>query len=279
MKEKAWAKINLHLDVLKKRPDDFHDLEMVMTPLALHDVLKFEVLNTDTIEVTESKPVCEDPTDNLAYKAALLFKETHGIEQGVRIHIEKHIPIAAGLGGGSADAAATLRGMNRLFNVKASASQLAKLGEKLGSDVPFCVHSRLCIARGKGEQLFFLKNRLKYRVAVITPDIHISTKSIFELVEMKAIKSVKITTMTNAIYNGNYELLAHSLYNALEPFAFKKYPEVKELKDAISGFDVDGVLMSGSGPSIFVLDHDKKTLQSIVEHFSDTHHTYLTKMT
>ncbi len=279
MKEKAWAKVNFHLDVLKRRVDNYHDLEMVMAPLALHDVLTFKKLNEDTIKITESVQTCDTPEDNIAYKVANYLKETFNIKKGIHIHIEKHIPIAAGLAGGSADAAATLRGMNKLFKLKMTLEQLADIGEKFGADIPFCVHSRLCIARGKGEQLFFLKGKLNIPLLLVTPNLRVSTKEIFSLVDMKDIKNVKITTMTNAIYNKNYDLIAQALYNALEPFAFQKYPEIESLKRHLESEQLDGVVMSGSGPTVVAIDKDKKKLRDVSLKYQEDFQVHLSKIT
>ncbi|MFP4286237.1 MAG: 4-(cytidine 5'-diphospho)-2-C-methyl-D-erythritol kinase [Candidatus Izemoplasmataceae bacterium] len=278
MKEKAYAKINLFLDVLGKRLDHYHDLEMVMAPLALHDVLTFELLEEDKIELTESIKICDDPKENLVYKVAKFLKEQFSIPLGVKIHIEKNIPIAAGLAGGSADAAATLRGLNKLFKLKQSLEDLAKIGEIFGADIPYCIYNKLCIARGKGEDLFFLNKHLNLPVLIITPYIKVSTKEIFSIIKEEDIKPIKITNMTNAIYNKNKTLIYKELYNALMPFTFKLFPEVEKLSEMISAHNPEGFLMSGSGPSFFIFTKNKTNLKEIESHFKESNFTLITKI-
>lgn len=278
MKEKAHAKINLYLDVLNKRPDQFHNLEMVMAPLKLHDILHFKACPKGSIIVTSSIPITENVEDNLVYKIASYMIDTYAIDAGVHIHIDKNIPIAAGLAGGSADAAATLRGMNRLFKLHLSLETLATIGETFGADIPHCIYNKLCIARGKGEQLVFLNIKLKSTIMLITPDIQVSTKKVFHAVDMEQVPKKKINGINNAIYNKDYDLIVKELYNALEPFTFNIFPKVGALKAELEEFQVDGILMSGSGPTIFVLDKNKKKRQAIFEKFHNKHRVIFTKI-
>ena len=278
IKEKAYAKINLFLDILGKRDDDYHELETVMAPIELHDTLTFEKTSSKEIEIISSTFITERTEDNLVYKAANYMKDKYTLDSGIRITIDKQIPIASGLAGGSADAAATLRGINRLFKLDLSIEELSKIGEEFGSDVPYCVHNTLCIARGKGEQLFFLKNRFKCPVMVIIPDKEVSTKAVYQSVDMNEVENRKITSMSNAIYNKNYQLMVRELYNALEPFTFKLFPEVKALKETLLSYSFDGVLMSGSGPAIFVFHKSKKELLEVQTLFTDKNRVIMTKI-
>ncbi len=278
MKEKAHAKINLYLDVLNKRPDQFHDLEMVMAPLKLHDTLHFKACPKGSIVVTSSIPITEKVEDNLVYKIATYMIARYAIDSGVCIHIDKRIPIAAGLAGGSADAAATLRGMNKLFKLRLSLETLANIGEKFGADIPHCIYNKLCIARGKGEQLVFLNIKLKSKIMLITPNIKVSTKKVFQAVDMAMVPKKKINGINNAIYNKDYDLIVKELYNALEPFTFKLFPQVGALKAELEAFQADGILMSGSGPTIFILDRNKKKRQAIFEKFKGKQRVIFTKI-
>lgn len=277
IKEKASAKVNLFLDVLGKRLDNFHDLEMVMVSLKLHDTLHFSKRDDKNIVIHSDKTITENDEDNLIYKIAKHLMDLYKLDSGVEIHIEKRIPIAGGLAGGSADAAATLRGLNRLFKLKLSLDQLADIGLEFGADIPFCVHNRLCIARGKGEKLFFLKRNLKIPVLLVTPPIEVSTKTVFNHVNMDRIQNVKITNMTNAIYNKNYDLLVQKLHNALEPFSFELFPQIKALKDELEAYEPDGLLMSGSGPTIVVFDKDMHKLKGIADKYRESYTVHLTK--
>lgn len=277
VKEKAHAKVNLFLDIVGKRLDDFHDLEMVMVSLKLHDKLTFSKRTDSDIVLNSDKEITKNDKDNLVHRIIAHMIETFSLDSGVDVHIEKRIPIAAGLAGGSADAAATLRGMNRLFNLRLSKDQLADIGVGFGADIPFCVHNRMCIARGKGEKLFFLKRNLNLPVLLVTPDLEVSTKKVFQEVDMREVKNVKITTMGNAIYNKNCTLLFRELHNALEPFSFKLFPEIEELRNDLQSFEPQGVLMSGSGPTVAVFDKNVGLLKEIAENFRDTHNVNLTK--
>ncbi len=279
MKEKAFAKVNLFLDVVGKRLDNYHNLETIMAPLALHDVLTFTMLEERRIEVITNIHVTDEPEDNLIYKIAAFILETYNINKGVRIELEKNIPIAAGLAGGSADAAATLRGLNKLFKLKLNLDLLAEIGERFGADIPFCVHNKLCIARGKGESLVFLNKKLNMPILLITPKVHVSTKAIFNLVNVADLEHQKITNISNAIYNCNKPLLMQSLFNALEPISFKKFPEIKQLKDDVLKEGVSSVLMSGTGPTVFVLSENKQDLDRLNNKYRSDYQVNLTKIT
>ncbi len=277
VKERAFAKINLYLDILGKRPDNYHDLEMVMVGVKLHDTLVFSKCEDQKIDLTTSIKITDKPEDNLVYEVVEFMMKEYDIKEGVNIHLEKRIPIAAGLAGGSADAAAAFRAMNKLFKLKLSNEQLARLAEPFGADIPFCIYNKPCIARGKGEQLFFLDRKLKLPVLLVTPDIEVPTKKVYQQVDVSKVPNVKITSMTNAIYNKNYELFTQKAHNALEQFAFKIYPEIKTLKDNLKAYKPDLVLMSGSGPTMMVFDSDKKLLEKIATDNQESYQVNLTK--
>lgn len=265
VKEKAFAKANLFLDIVGKRPDEYHNLEMVMAPTSLYDTLTFQKTNDLGVHLTTDRPITEKPEENLVVKIAQELMKTYQIDGGVKIDLKKRIPIAAGLGGGSADGAATLRGMNRLFKLKLPKETLAEIGESFGSDIPYCIYNQLCIARGKGEQLFFLKGRLNLNALLITPPVQTSTKSVLDTVDMAKVPTVKITGMTNALYNKNRQLIMNELYNAFEPFTLEAVPEVRALKKELEAFDVDGMVMSGTGGTFVVFPKDKKQSQEIID--------------
>jgi 4-diphosphocytidyl-2-C-methyl-D-erythritol kinase len=277
VKERGFAKINLYLDILGKRPDDYHDLEMVMVPVKLHDTLKISKREDAFINLSTNIEVTEKPEDNLVYEIASFIMKEFELKQGVDIHLEKRIPIAAGLAGGSADAAATFRAMNRLFDLKLEKDQMARLAEPFGADIPFCIHNKPCIARGKGEQLFFLDKKLKLPVLLVTPNLEVPTRKVYQAVDVSKVPKVKITSMTNAIYNNNYELFTKEAHNALEQFAFGIYPEIERLKEALEAYNPDLVLMSGSGPTMMVFDKDKKLLETLALDYSNNYQVNLTK--
>lgn len=278
MKEKAYAKINLFLNIVGKRFDGYHDLEMVMAPLELHDTLTFKKNKTGEIVVTTSEHITDNQEENIVFRVAKLLQEEFNINKGVHIHIEKNIPVAAGLAGGSADAAATFRGLNRLWKLNLSREDMSKLGENIGADIPFCIHNRLCIAKGKGEQLYFLEEQVKGHVLLVNPGIHVNTGEVFSKVTEELINERKISNMTNAIYSNDYELIIKELYNVLEQITFESVPEVREIKNYLIDNGVRGVLMSGSGATVFALSRNKKKLENIQASLEEKHRTILTKI-
>ncbi|QMS84961.1 4-(cytidine 5'-diphospho)-2-C-methyl-D-erythritol kinase [Candidatus Xianfuyuplasma coldseepsis] len=277
MKEKAYAKVNLFLNVIQKRTDGYHDLEMVMASINLFDVLSFDTIN-DGIEIVSDKEITPNVEDNIVYKVARFLQEHYHVTKGVRITIQKNIPIAAGLGGGSADAAATLRGLNKLWKLQLSLDKLAEIGLLFGSDVPFCVYNKLCIAKGRGEELAFLDNKLNIPILIVNPNIPISTKDVFQQVQPESMTEHKINHMTMGIYNRNTEIIAKELYNSLEPVVFTMEPKIQALKDDMLSWGASGALMSGSGATVFAIDSHKKVLKQVQETIPDSYFNYLTKL-
>ena len=278
IKEKAYAKINLFLNVVSKRFDGYHDLEMVMASLELHDLLTFKNNPQGKIIITSDSEITDNPEDNIVYKVAIFLQEEFQVSEGAEIHIIKNIPIAAGLAGGSADAAATFRGLNRLWKLKLSLDDIAKLGINFGADIPFCVYNKLCIARGKGEELLFLKKKIKVPVLLVNPNIKISTKEVFSKVNSEELIEVKISDMSSAIYNKNYELMARELHNSLEKIAFEMEPKIKEIKFKMIDLGLDGALMSGSGSTVFGISKNKEKLKYVMEIMREDYYKTLTKI-
>jgi len=278
IKEKAYAKVNLFLNVTGKRLDGYHDLEMVMASIDLFDVLTFELLKEKQIVIESNVKITQVMEENLVYKIAKSIQEDFNIQFGVKIHIKKNIPIAAGLAGGSADGAATLRGLNKLWKLKLSLDELSKMGSKFGADIPFCIYNKLCIARGKGEELLFIKKSLKLPILLINPNIKISTKDVFSQFLEEDIQFRKISDMTAGIYNCNIELIEREMYNSLEKIAFKIEPKIETIKNKIIDLGISGVLMSGSGATVFAISKDKNKLKEIMDVFNDYYFKKLTKI-
>lgn len=249
----AHAKINLALDVLYKRDDGFHEVEMVMTTIDLADELIFDELPEDNIIVTTNKHYLPVDENNLVYRAANLIKDKYNIKKGIKIHIEKNIPVAAGLAGGSADAASTLKGLNELWNLNISMSELQILGAEIGSDVPFCIYGKTALATGRGEIITPLPTPPFCWIVLIKPRYGVSTKDVYENLNLSNIKHADIKSMIKSIENKDYSLMCDSLGNSLENSTFEIKPELKDLKDRVYKYGADGVLMSGSGTTIFAL--------------------------
>ncbi|MFC7682246.1 4-(cytidine 5'-diphospho)-2-C-methyl-D-erythritol kinase [Paenibacillus sp. GCM10028914] len=252
--EKAPAKINLMLDVLHKRPDGFHEVEMVMTMIDLADRLEMSEQPRDTIMITSQAGYIPLDEKNLAFQAARLIKERYDVRKGVHIHLDKKIPVAAGLAGGSSDAAATLRGLNRLWNLNIPMEQLLSLGAELGSDVPFCVTGGSALATGRGEILTPVPNPPQCWAIVAKPPINVSTAEVYGRLRSDNIQHhPSAKDMVAALEKGSFNEMCGSLGNVLEEVTLKLHPEVQQLKEAMMKLGADGVLMSGSGPTVFGL--------------------------
>ncbi|MEI7027683.1 4-(cytidine 5'-diphospho)-2-C-methyl-D-erythritol kinase [Paenibacillus sp. y28] len=252
--EKAPAKINLSLDVLYKREDGFHEVEMVMTMVDLADRLEMTAIPRDTIMISSQAGYIPLDEKNLAFQAARLIKERCGVREGVYIHLDKKIPVAAGLAGGSSDAAATLRGLNRLWNLGLSVEELKELGAELGSDVPFCVTGGTALATGRGEKLERIDAPPACWVVLAKPPINVSTAEVYGQLRASEIRRHPPTAqLVQAIAAQDYQGVCSRLGNVLEEVTLRLYPEVRQLKDCMERLGADGVLMSGSGPTVFGL--------------------------
>lgn len=252
--EKAPAKINLMLDVLRKREDGFHEVEMIMTMVDLADRLELSELPRDTIIISSQAGYIPLDEKNLAFQAARLLKERYNVKTGVHIHLDKKIPVAAGLAGGSSDAAATLRGLNRLWGLGLGLDELHVLGAELGSDVPFCISGGTALATGRGEKLQPIADMPQCWVILAKPPINVSTAEVYGKMRAANIKQhPSAAAMQSALEAGSFEDVCRLLGNVLEDVTLKLHPEVRQLKEAMLRLGADGVLMSGSGPTVFGL--------------------------
>jgi 4-diphosphocytidyl-2-C-methyl-D-erythritol kinase len=254
MYEKAPAKINLMLDVLHKRADGFHEVEMIMTMVDLADRLELSELKRDSIIISSQAGYIPLDEKNLAFQAARLIKDRYNVRSGVHIHLDKRIPVAAGLAGGSSDAAATLRGLNRLWRLGIPAQELQELGAELGSDVPFCVTGGTALATGRGERLTPIQSPPQCWVVLAKPPINVSTAEVYGRVRANNIAvHPSALRMQQAIEAGDFAAVCAGLGNVLEDVTLKLHPEVQQLKEAMMKLGAEGVLMSGSGPTVFGL--------------------------
>lgn len=251
--EKAPAKINLSLDVLHKRHDGYHEVKMVMTTIDLADRIELSSLDEDKIQIESHNRFVPDDQRNLAYKAAQLLKERFSIEKGVSITISKSIPVAAGLAGGSSDAAATLRGLNKLWELGLSLDELAELGAEIGSDVSFCVYGGTAIATGRGEKIEQIEAPPHCWVVLAKPDIGVSTADVYKKLDLNNLLHPDVDGMVQAIEEKNYDKMCDKLGNVLESVTMKMHPEVAMIKEQMKRFGADAVLMSGSGPTVYGL--------------------------
>ncbi|XXM71860.1 4-(cytidine 5'-diphospho)-2-C-methyl-D-erythritol kinase [Lysinibacillus sphaericus] len=260
---KAPAKINLSLDVLHKRPDGYHEVEMIMTTIDLADRIELTNLSEDTIKILSHNRFVPDDGRNLAYQAAQLLKDRLNIKQGVAISIDKVIPVAAGLAGGSSDAAATLKGLNQLWDLGLSTDELADLGAEIGSDVSFCVYGGTALATGRGEKIEHLPAPPNCWVILAKPTIGVSTADVYKNLNVRNIKHPDTAAMISALNRGSYSDICANLGNVLESVTLDLYPEVAQIKDQMERFGADAVLMSGSGPTVYGLVQYESRLHRI----------------
>jgi 4-diphosphocytidyl-2-C-methyl-D-erythritol kinase len=250
--EKAPAKINLSLDVLHKRNDGYHEVQMIMTMVDLADRLEMEELPSDTIHISSQSGSIPLDEKNLAFQAAKLMKERYEVRKGVHIHLDKRIPVSAGLAGGSSDAAATLRGLNRLWGLGISTDELRTLGKELGSDVPFCIAGGTALATGRGEKLSNVGSPPQCWIILVKPPIQVSTADVYGRLRADAIERHPPTQqLLQAIDEGDYYRMCRSLGNVLEDVTMELHPQVRILKQLMLKLGADGALMSGSGPTVF----------------------------
>ncbi|PYZ91545.1 4-(cytidine 5'-diphospho)-2-C-methyl-D-erythritol kinase [Salipaludibacillus keqinensis] len=250
---KAPAKINLTLDVIGKRDDGYHDVEMIMTTVDLADRIQLTLLEEDLIQIDINVGHVPSDKNNLAYQAAKILKEQFNIKTGVSIYIDKQIPVSAGLAGGSTDAAAVLRGLNELWSLGISIDELAEIGLSIGSDVPFCVHGGTAVARGRGEKLTFLPAPPPCWVVLAKPPQGVSTKDIYQRLDLQMMTHPDTKGMIEAIDNQNFKGICQRLENVMEPATFELAPEVSNIKERLIQFGAEGTVMSGSGPTVFSL--------------------------
>ncbi len=266
----AYAKINLALDVLKKREDGYHDVRMVMQTIGLYDVLKMTDIDEDLVEIKSNRKIVSVDADNIAYKACMLIKEEYGINRGVKIYIEKNIPIAAGMAGGSTDAAAALIGMNKLFNLGISKEKLMEYGARLGADVPYCIMQGTALAEGIGEKLTRLSPLPKCYILIAKPPISISTKKVYQKLNLNEISHhPDIDKMIEALNDGDLKGVADTMENVLELVTAKSNDAIWELKVLMRQAGALNQMMTGSGPTVFGIFEDEEKAKAAAEKIID----------
>lgn len=251
---KALAKINLGLDVLGKRENGYHDVRMIMQSIYLYDEVKIEKKDTPEIEVVSNLNFLPTGEYNIAYKAARLLQEEFKISDGVKITLKKHIPVAAGLAGGSSNAAAVLFGMNRMFRLGLSQKSLMERGVKLGADVPYCIMRGTVLAEGIGEELHKLPAMPKCTVLIAKPPVSVSTKTVYEALDSKEItEHPDIDGIIEGLERQDLKKIAGCMGNVLEDVTIPMHPVIDEIKQVMKDCGALGAMMSGSGPTVFGL--------------------------
>ncbi len=252
MKLDAFAKINWSLDITGIRDDGYHLMDMVMQPVSLADEITL-MPSAEMMITTDGTPHSRADETNLAMRAARALRQYTGAEQCVSIHVHKRIPIGAGMGGGSADAAAVLFGLNRLWNAGCSPTELEKIGLTLGADVPFCLRGGVTRTTGIGEILENHPCKSNYWLLVFQPCRGLSTREIFSAWKKEAISRPDTLSVLEALENGNPDLLGKSIGNVLEPVSSRFCPEIREAIHALVGAGARAAEMTGSGSAVFGL--------------------------
>lgn len=249
---KAYGKINLGLDVVRRLENGYHEVRMIMQSVKLADIVTIKRISEDKIVVRTDQENLPCDERNLAYKAAKLMKEKYSVQDGVEIFLEKHIPMAAGMAGGSADCAAVLKGMNELFGLGLALEDMQKTGVKLGADVPYCLMGGCALSEGIGEVLTALKTPPACTVLLAKPDIDVSTKYVYEHLKLDTLeRHPDIDGMMQDIEEGNLEKLCGKLENVLESVTGKAYPVIGEIEKIMKDAGAPAAVMSGSGPTVF----------------------------
>lgn len=257
---KALAKINLGLDVVRRREDGYHEVRMVMQTIHLFDRLELTKTNSGTITLTTNLPFLPANENNLAYKAAKLLKDEFRIRDGIDVKLHKHIPVAAGLAGGSTDGAAVLYGLNHLFGLGLSRQELMDRGVNLGADVPYCVMRGTALAEGIGEKITPLPPMVKCPVLIAKPQISVSTRFVYENLKLNAeTEHPDIDRLIEDIRDKNLGAIAADMGNVLETVTIPNYPVIADIKRHMTEHGAVGAMMSGSGPTVFGLFDDEET--------------------
>lgn len=252
--EKAPAKINLGLDVLYKREDGYHELEMIMASIDLADRLTFRPIAQENIIIETNSGFLPTDRKNNIFQAFEAMKQTYSFKGGVHVELQKNIPVAAGLGGGSSDAAATFRGINQLFALNASIDDLAQLSIPIGTDIPFCLEGKTALVSGLGEIVTPLPTPVpQCWVVLVKPKVSVSTPRVFSKIKVEDLPHPNIASLKKAIEENDYVTMSKYLGNSLEAYTASKFPIVQNIKEKMLQFGADAAVMSGSGPTVLAL--------------------------
>ena len=263
MKERAYAKINLCLDVVGKREDGYHDLKMIMVPINFYDVLEMEFAEETTLELNRDYLPINDK--NTIIKAIHIMQERYNIEEEFRCRLEKHIPTRAGLAGGSADAAAAIRMINRMCNLHLTKDEMIATGKEVGADVPFCILNRPAFVEGIGEKITTFSCNPAFYLLLIKPRKGVSTAEAFHIVDEQEGIHPDCKAMQKALEYNDYDGIIASLGNSMENAAMTLVPEIRKAKQDLLELGFDGVLMSGSGSTVFGITRDVELLDSSID--------------
>ena len=268
---KALAKINLGLDVVRRREDGYHEVRMVMQTIHLYDRLEMEKTATPGIELSTNLSYLPVNENNLVYRAGKLLMDEFGIAEGIKVYLNKRIPVAAGMAGGSTDAAAMLYGMNELFELGLSREQLMERGVKIGADVPYCLMRGTALAEGIGEKLTPLAPMIKCPVLIAKPAISVSTKFVYQNLKLDAdTKHPDIDRLIKDIRAQDLGAIAGDMGNVLESVTIPNYPVIAQIKEQMMDSGAINAMMSGSGPTVFGLFEEEETAQAAYQKMKES---------
>ena len=263
MRLRAFAKINLGLDILRKREDGYHEVRMIMQTIQMYDVLEMKKVKKPGISLSVNYPYIPSDGRNLVYKAAKLLMDEFQVKEGVDIRLEKFIPVAAGMAGGSSDAAAAMVGINHLFKLGLSEKDLMDRAVNIGADVPYCIMRGTALAEGIGEKLTRIAQVPDCYVLIGKPGIGVSTKTAYESLQLDKIQShPDIDGMIRDIENGNLLAMTDKRGNVFESGIIGKYPVIGEIKDLMEANGALKAMMSGSGPTVFGIFDDREKMEA-----------------
>lgn len=261
MRLRALAKINLGLDIIRKREDGYHEVRMIMQTIQMYDVLEIHRRKTPGISLTTNLPYIPTDERNLVYKAAKILMDEFQVQEGLSIHLDKSIPVAAGMAGGSSDAAAAFVGVNRLFHLGLTEKELMERAVKVGADVPYCVMRGTALAEGIGEKLTWIPQVPRCYVLIGKPGVNVSTKMAYESLKLQEIqKHPDIDKMIEAIKAKDLKGMAEQMGNVFEPGIIGRYPVIQKIKDLMEEQGALKAMMSGSGPTVFGIFDDRRKL-------------------
>lgn len=264
LKLKAKAKINLGLDVVRKREDGYHEVRMIMQMINLYDKITLRKKTEPSITVTTNLSYLPVNEDNLVYRAAKLLMDEFQVDGGLEIELQKYIPVAAGMAGGSTDAAAVMVGVNRIFQLGLNKKQLMERGVKIGADVPFCIMRGTALAEGIGEELTPLPAMPHCSLVIAKPKIHVSTKFVYGNLKVGELtEHPDIDGQVQALRENNLEQLVTRMGNVLETVTIPAYPVIDEIKHTMMKYGAMGAMMSGSGPTVFGIFEKEDKAQEV----------------
>lgn len=263
---KAYAKINLGLDVVGRREDGYHEVRMIMQTIKLFDKLTFRLLDEDEIKLKTNLGFLSVDENNLVYKAIKILKDTYDVKKGMEVDLFKVIPVAAGMAGGSTDCATALFGASKMFGLNLSQKELMDLGVKLGADVPYCVMRGTALSEGIGELLTPLSPMPDCTILIAKPPVFVSTKTVYQNLDAKdSYEHPDIDGMVNAIKAKDLRGIADRLGNVLETVTISEYPVIEEIKDYMKKNGALNAMMSGSGPTVFGIFEDEERAKAAKE--------------